>query len=362
MAVYRRVPILVRESPPAANPWEVEFTTMFHMTNDSGLFRTREQLDRDGWRLEGNVFYRGTARYLPLYEARMVHQFNHRHGDYRDVTPGKSSHQLPEVVPERLRDPKYVPLPRYWVPAEEVSAALEDRWSRGWLLGWRDVTDARASARTVIAPVIPRVGVGNKIPLMLPGERTVSRSPALVANLAAFVCDYASRQKVGGTTLNFFILKQLPVLPPTTYEGACTWDPSQSVCDWLVPRVVELTYTAWDLAPFARDCGYDGPPFRWNEERRFLLRCELDAAFFHLYGIARDDVDYIMDTFPIVRRNDEQRQGEYRTKRVILEIYDAMQEAVSSGRPYGTRLDPPPADRRMAHPGDRSRSPAIRDA
>jgi hypothetical protein len=112
--------------------------------------------------------------------------------------------------------------------------------------------------------------------------------------------------------------------------------------DWLLPRVLELTYTAWDLEPFARDCGYDGPPFRWNEERRFLLRCELDAAYFCLYGIARDDVDYIMDTFPIAKRKDEQRYGEYPTKRVILEIYDAMAEAVRAGKPYRTLLDPRP--------------------
>jgi hypothetical protein len=113
--------------------------------------------------------------------------------------------------------------------------------------------------------------------------------------------------------------------------------------------VLELTYTAWDLQPFARDCGYDGPPFRWDPERRFLLRCELDAAFFHLYGISRDDAAYILDTFPIVRRKDEERFGEYRTQRVILEIYDALAESARTGQPYRTRLDPPPADPRLAH-------------
>ena len=110
-----------------------------------------------------------------------------------------------------------------------------------------------------------------------------------------------------------------------------------------------MTYTAWDLQPFAQNCGYDGPPFRWDEERRFLLRCELDAAFFHLYGIEGDDVGYIMETFPIVKRKDEAAHGEYRTKRVILEIYDEMQLAMDTGEPYQTRLDPPPADPRVAH-------------
>lgn len=92
---------------------------------------------------------------------------------------------------------------------------------------------------------------------------------------------------------------------------------------FLLPRVLELVYTAWDMQPLAQDCGYTGLPFRWYAERRFLLRCELDAAFFHLYGISRDDAAYILDTFPIVRRKNEKKHGEYRTKRVILEIYDA---------------------------------------
>ena len=96
------------------------------------------------------------------------------------------------------------------------------------------------------------------------------------------------------------------------------------------------------MEPFARDLGYQGPPFRWDEKRRLLIRCELDATFFHLYGISRDDADYIMETFPIVKRKDEERFGEYRTRRVILEIYDEMEQAKRTGRPYQTRLDPPP--------------------
>ena len=112
--------------------------------------------------------------------------------------------------------------------------------------------------------------------------------------------------------MNFFILKQLPVLPPKQYTATCQWDTQASLGDWIFPRALELTYTAWDLEPFAKDCGYDGPPFRWDEERRFLLRCELDAAYFHLYGIARDDVDYIMDTFRVWREKEVKLCGEYR--------------------------------------------------
>ncbi len=105
---------------------------------------------------------------------------------------------------------------------------------------------------------------------------------------------------------------------------------------------MELSYITYDMEPFARDLGDEGAPFRWDEERRALLRAELDAAYFHLYVIGRDDADYIMETFPIVRRRDEERFGEYRTKRLILEIYDSMADVIRTGAPYQTVLDPPP--------------------
>lgn len=143
-----------------------------------------------------------------------------------------------------------------------------------------------------------------------------------------------ARQKVGGTSLTYFYLKQLPVLPPWVYCRLAAWSGEGRLSEWIASRVLDLTYTAWDMRPFVLDLGYSGPPFPWDEERRFLLRCELDAAFFHLYGIDRDDVAYIMETFPIVKRRDEAKYGEYRTRRVILEIYDAMARAAEMGVPY----------------------------
>jgi hypothetical protein len=146
----------------------------------------------------------------------------------------------------------------------------------------------------------------------------------MAANMSAFVVDYVARQKVGGLHLNYFYVTQLPMLPPSNYDLPCPWAPGQTLKDWILPRVLELVYTANDLEPFARDSGYSGPPFRWDEERRFRLRCELDAAFFHLYGIGREDMEYVMETFPIVKRHDEKQWGEYRTKRVVGELYDAL--------------------------------------
>ncbi len=175
-------------------------------------------------------------------------------------------------------------------------------------------------------------------------------SACLLACLDSIVLDYVARQKVGGTHLNYFVLNQLPVLPPAAYTVDAPWQPGTAVRDWIAARVLELTYTAWDLAPFARDLGWTGPPFRYDPARRFLLRCELDAAFFHLYGVSRDDADYILDTFPIVRRADEKTYGEYRTKHTILDRYDALANAIATRNPYQTLLDPPPADPRVAHP------------
>lgn len=115
-------------------------------------------------------------------------------------------------------------------------------------------------------------------------------------------------------------------------------------------RVLQLASIAWDPEPFAREVGFEGPTFRWDAERRFLLRCELDAAFFHLFGLNREVTAYVMGTFPIVRKHDEKAHGEYRTKRVILEIHDALAESTRTGTPCQTRLNPPPADPTCCHP------------
>jgi len=346
-AIYRRVPVLIKEGPPEVNPWGIKFSAMFHMSNDSLLFRTGEQLKADGWRLDGNVFRRVGECYLPLYEAKMMWHFDHRLAGYNGFAQRPENTHLPQTTEEQAADPCFEALPWYWVNFSAVNDRLAGKWDRGWLLGWRDICRS-TDERTVIASVVPRVGVNHKFPLFVPNNSTLPL-PCLDANVTSFILDYIARQKIGGTSLTYFYLKQFPVLPPALYRVVAAWAADCTGKHWIEKRVLELTYTAWDLESFAKDCGYDGPPFRWDEERRFLLRCELDAAYFHLYGIERDDVDYIMETFPIVKRKDEAAHGEYRTKRVILEIYDAMAKAIRTGVPYQTRLDPPPADPRVAH-------------
>ena len=350
--IYRRVPVLVDENKPDGNPWGVQFSTMFHMSNDSDLFRTREQLEKDGWKLRGNVFERGAERYLPLYEAKMVHHFDHRWATYegtdtRDTTEAERAH------------PSRVSLPRYWVPALEVQTRLAGRWEREWLLGWRDIARS-TDERTVIAGVFPRCAIGNKIPLMLNSAMEAGSASCLSACLTAFAFDFPSRQKIGGITLNFFIYEQLPVLPPEAFDDALGPQPWQRL---IAPRALELSATADDMSAFSMDFWPegDGAVFRYDPERRFEIRCELDAAFFNLYlgtpeewsrtaspellkslPTPRDAVAYIMETFPIVKRKDEDAHGGYRTKDRILALYDKLQHCLATGQPFKSTLNPPP--------------------
>ncbi|NMC19085.1 MAG: hypothetical protein GYA33_01585, partial [Thermogutta sp.] len=353
--IYRRVPVLVNEQT-AENPWGIRFMTMFHMANDSGLFQTAPA---DGL--------------VPLYEGKFIDQFDHRHATCRTAHAIRGN-QADRVTEEEYADPHFSITPRYWVPHEKVEAKLS-HWPYRWLIGFRDVTRA-VDLHTCWFSVLPRVGVSGKAPLIFTTAPERSLTPCLIANLNSFVLDYSARQKIGGVSLSHFIVKQLPVLPPERYTPAAI--------EFIAPRVLELVYTAWDLEPFAKDMGYDGPPFRWDEERRFRLRAELDAAFFRLYlpeeangewrtanredgGVVdetpeqlaelkryfptpRDAAAYILETFPIVKRRDMEKFGRYRTKEAILEIYDAMREAIRGGARYRTRLDPPPADPGVAHP------------
>ena len=343
IVLYRRSGVLWHEEEANGNPWNLRFMAMFHMANDSGIFHTREQV-------QTNSKQSNEKRFLPLYEAKMIDHFDHRYASLVGIEAagGRISRKLIGWYSAIGENSHEVVQPQYWVEQSEIAERLRDRWNRQWLLGWRDICRS-TDQRTVIASIIPRAGTGDTFLLAMPDVAPLLIA-GLYANLCSFALDYAARQKVGGTHLKYHVFKQLPVLPPSTYENPAPWSRETLLRDWILPRVLELTYTAWDLEAFGKDVGYDGPPFQWDPARRFLLRAELDAAFFHLYGISRDDTDYIMDTFPIVRKNDEKAHGEYRTKRVILEVYDALADAIRTGKTYSTRLDPPPADPRVAHP------------
>ena len=170
---------------------------------------------------------------------------------------------------------------------------------------------------------------------------TDAEAEALMASvMSSFVFDYCTRNAIGGANLNYFIIKQLPVPPPA--EFLRSFDSRCNYKQFIIPRTLELIYTARNLQPFAQALGFEGEPFAWDTERRFLLRCELDAAFFHLYGLCEHEICHVMDSFTIVKSDEEDRFGEYRTRRTILRIYREMDHAKLSGHQYSTWLNPRP--------------------
>jgi hypothetical protein len=352
-AIYRRVPVLIKEGPPEENPWGIKFRQgLFNMTSDSHLFHTRVQLEEDGWRLEGNVFRRCDDTMLPLYEAKMAAQYDHRAANVVKSPDATTRQNQPEAISdEEHRDPHRMARPFYWVPSSEVMAAMSTSYSKA-VVSVTNVTSA-SNSRTYISTILPHAGYGHSMLLVIFEGKDVAAVYIMLfeAVVSSYVFDFVARQKLGGLNMGFFIQKQLPIHRPDAFSQNIPWSKSRlELKDWIIPRVLELSYTAWDLEQVALGCDHSTTPFRWNEDRRFLLLCELDAAFFHLYGIKRDDMDYIMETFPIVKRKDVAKHGDFRTKLVILDIYDRMQEAIDTGEPYQTFLDPPPADPSVAHP------------
>jgi hypothetical protein len=194
-------------------------------------------------------------------------------------------------------------------------------------MGWRDIARS-TDERTLVSGVFPVSGCGDKFLLMFSSE-TSEKSSALYASLNSLVCDYVARQKLGGTSFKYFTMKQITVLPPTLY--------TPFALAFIIPRVLELTYNSRSVAPFARDLGYDGAPFAWNEDRRAHLRAELDAWYARAYGLARDELRYILDpadlkgpdypseTFRVLKKNEIARFGEYRTARLVLQAWDRME-------------------------------------
>jgi len=335
--IYRAVPVLAKEKP-ITNPWGLRFMTMFHMANDSALFRG-----------EGDNL-------LPLYEAKMIWHFDHRYATYEGATQANINEgSLPKLTPGQKADPTCDVLPRYWVReldvllrlvplSDEERAELEKLREQDqvrslrpcaprWLLGFRDVTNAVVE-RTAIFSLLPPVGIGHKAPLVfLDNAKDATHVACFLGNMNALVFDYVTRQKIGGTSLSYFILRQLPVIPPDRY--------SSDDLDFIGPLVLELVYTSSDMKPFAEDMGYDGDPYVWNEDRRAQIRAELDAYYARLYGLTRDELRYVLDpkevqgedfpseTFRVLKEKEIKQYGEYRTQRLVLKAWDKLEAAAA---------------------------------
>jgi N-6 DNA Methylase len=351
--IYARVPVLIDDGKGVAgNPWGVSFMAMFHMSNDSGLFRTAAQLRDAGFARDGSDWVAPdglkprqralelaggrddrslpmpdgrtasrSERYVPLYEAKMIHQFDHRWATY-DSTDSRDATDVEKV------ESGFDPTPRYWIPKYEVADRLAAKgWTRGWLMGWRDIARS-TDERTLISGIFPASGCGDKFLLMFSSEPP-EKCAGLYASLNSLVCDYVARQKLGGTSFKYFTMKQISVLPPSAYAPADL--------AFIIPRLVELTYTSNSMAPFAHDLHFNGPPFAWDEDRRANLRAELDAWYARAYGLTRDELRYVLDpadvkgseypseTFRVLKTNEISHFGEYRTARLVLAAWDRLE-------------------------------------
>jgi len=315
--IYRNVPVLIDETKPpeVGNPWGIQIRQgLFHITNDI----------RDGVLMDDVDRTPSSAEQM-VYEAKMIHQFDHRWATY---IRGGESGALRELSWLEKAMPGTGVAARYWARKIDVDARLRvSQWSRQWLIGWRDITNA-TNERTIICTVFPRVGVAYTIRVVVSLIDSPLHAAFFLGCMNALVLDYIARQNVSGTHISDYVVKQLPIPNPASVHRA--------ILDFIVPRVLELTYTAEDLRPWAEDLGYDGDPFPWDPERRAVLRAELDAYYARLYGLTRDELRYILDpadvmgpdypseTFRVLKEKEEREFGEYRTRRLVLEAWDRL--------------------------------------
>ncbi|MDI6400719.1 hypothetical protein QLX67_01840 [Balneolaceae bacterium ANBcel3] len=362
--IYSRVPVLINEEKNQ-NQWGIKFSTMFHMSNDSHLFKTRDELEGRGFQLMGNRFIRGEEIWLPLYESKMIWHYDHRLGSYEGVTSRSSTH-IKRPTKEEYQDPCYQILPWYWVRKDDVDQLTD----RKWFLGFRDITNS-TNERTVISSFTGLVAIGHTQPLII--IENSLESLFLNAILSTITFDYIARQKVGGTHLTYNYLRQLPVLRSAHINK-------------VYALAFEMIYTSWDIKAVADDVwreaddglrhaiqkqwdenkletgGYEWmppnwkdaypeidwdpeqnggcpfPPFKWDNNRRVLIRAELDASFALLYGLERDELRYILDpqevygeefpgeTFRVLKEKEIRNFGEFRTKKLVLEAWDRLVE------------------------------------
>lgn len=318
--IYDRVPVLHDHNGKNGSLiWQVRYTNLFHMAGDSHLFKTANELEKEGfYRVEYGRFKRSNECFSPLYVGRMIHQFDHRAASvlYNSENQlNRFSSQVTDIVSHK--NVSFFPIPEFYVPQD----AIEWPVAETVIVAFRDIARS-TDERTVISALIPYSGAAHTLGVLvpLPGEQY----PALeiVANLNSFILDFVARQKVQTTHLTWYTIEQFPVIPLDGYRRRFG---TKTAAEIVKEHVLHLTYTAWDMQPFARDMGYDGDPFVWDEDDRRRRRAILDALFFHLYGIQdEDDVRYILSTFPIVEREDRKAFGDYRTAELIVNYMRAL--------------------------------------
>lgn len=300
-AIYRRVPVLIRRrGRTITNDWGVSFLRMFDQTNDAELFAEADELRKKRYTLDGNRFTKGQSEYLPVYEAKMVQAYDHRAASVMvELSNWMRQGQTEPMSESDHADPNALAVPRYWVKPKEVSERLGEDLPA--CMGFKDISSA-TNQRTMIASFVPAVGFTNHF-VLIRSDRDFRYQSCLLGNLNTYVFDFVTRQKLGSITLNYFIVEQLPTLPPHAYDTPCPWEKGTTLLDWISGRVLKLSCTATDMIPLAKAAEFKGGDAlrgrvnRWKAAERATLRAELDAAYFHLYGVEREDAEYMLSTF-----------------------------------------------------------------
>ena len=344
--IYRNSTILYNEVT-GDNPWNVKFGSMIHMSNDSYFFRTYTQLTELGASLDGDTFTTVDGEtYVPLYEGKMIWHYNHHYGTWPTEGERPNSINMPSL--DELSNPNSHIMPWYWVPLSAVKdrQVKKDKdgnvvweWKHKWLFAFRDIARGVDMRTFIIAPIPDAKGVGNTATLLY-AERGCMPGASLYGMMSSLIFDYCSRQKIGGTHASINYVKQFPVLTPDQIPSATQWQ--------IVKRVAELCYFNHDMDGWASELWEEmneeqraelpqlgaQQPWIYNPERRAILQAELDAIFAHLYGLNTEDLRYILDpedvcgkgcineTFRVLKDNEIRQYGEYRTKRLVLEVWN----------------------------------------
>ncbi|MCM8731816.1 BREX-1 system adenine-specific DNA-methyltransferase PglX [Hephaestia sp. GCM10023244] len=330
--IYDGSPVLIDGTGHNETPvWPIKYRQMINMTSRSEGFRTAQMLaEQEGaWPAENGEFDSPAGRWLRLYEGKMVSILNHRYAGVQNRSNSVSGQGQPiHSSMAQLADPSFLPIPRYWILESDAAPDFP------WAIGFNDVCNTN-NARSLISAIVPSGAYGNTLPLLTWTSESLRDAALLQGNLSSIPTDYVARQKIQSRHLNKYILAQLPVVPPAAYARLFG---SKSAADIVRETVLELSYTAHDLAPFAHDLGHvdaNGdvlPPFIWDEERRLHLRAKLDALYFILYGVfdpadpaqSREDIRYIYSTFPIIEREETARWGSYRSRDLCLAWINAL--------------------------------------
>jgi len=325
--IYKRVPVLINKTrKEGGNPWSIDFFTIFHQSGDAELFRTADQLKSDGFKRTGQIWKKGKKVFLPLYEAKMVQMFDHRAAS---VVVDESNYmrqgQTDATSLVQHQNPEFAVEPRWWSDEQSIVKALAAH-KHSFLLSFKKVTSP-TNQRTMIAAFIPKTGAADSVHFIGFDETTTARQQScLLANLNSVVLDYVAREKIGNVNLNFFLVEQFTMFPPDFYEQKCHWEKNVTLEKWISDRVLKLTCTSNDMIPLAKAAGFMPAVHKWDPAERLDLMAEIDAAFFLLYGIERNDVEYILSTFAGLRNESPDLLAGSNTTTRILQFYDDLHE------------------------------------